>query len=340
MELPLNQAAIIDIFSHLGDRIKSLPPETLESLELNSANENPWFTQENIQLSFDGLQAYLNKDDLSQWAEKLQFASTPKKVGLVMAGNVPLVGFHDMLVVLLSGNVALIKMSSKDSVLMRFVLDELMDIEPSIKTHFEVAERLSGMDAVIATGSDNSARYIEYYFGKYPHVIRKNRSSVAVLTGKESAEELNALGKDIFSYFGLGCRNVSKVYVPDNYKFDPFFEAIEPYGKVVQLHKYTNNYDYNKSILLINGVKHLDNGFLLLQESESLVSPISVLFYEQYTNSEALSARLEQQSGKIQCVVGKGDDYIAFGAAQQPTLWDFADGIDTRNFLNRLANNN
>jgi hypothetical protein len=181
---------------------------------------------------------------------------------------------------------------------------------------------------VIATGSDNTARYFEYYFRTKPHIIRKNRSSIAVLTGNETDDQLIALGKDVFSYFGLGCRNVSKLVVPEGYDFTRPLRLWEVYHDVSNHHKYVNNYDYNKSILLINGTHHFDNGFALLTPNEALVSPISVLYY-------ATSADLA--SDKIQCIVGSGANYIPFGTTQEPTLTDYADNVDTLKFLTGLS---
>lgn len=331
----LNRTEIIETLGELGNRISALTDETREDLALGAANENPWFTADNVEKSLTGAAKLLEKETLNEWAHPYPAAKNPKKIGLVLAGNIPLVGLHDLLAVWVSGHIATIKLSSKDSYLTRFILDNLTDISSSFSHHFELVSKLSGIDAVIATGSDNSARYFEYYFGKYPNVIRKNRSSVAILTGNETADELARLGDDIFTYFGLGCRNVAKIYVPENYKFDPFYEAIEGFSKVAQNHKFNNNYDYNKSVLLVNGVQHLDNGFLLLQNSKDMVSPISVLFYENYTDSSDLELKLESNKDKIQCIVGS--DHVPFGQAQYPTLWDFADGVNTLQFLSEVS---
>jgi hypothetical protein len=226
-----------------------------------------------------------------------------KKVGLILAGNIPLVGFHDVLCVLATGHHALIKASSQDARLVRHVLNMLATIDARFSAKYSFVERLKDFDAVIATGSDNSSRYFEYYFGKVPHIIRKNRNSIAVITGDETTEELNLLGHDIFDYFGLGCRNVSKLLIPQGYDIGTFFRPIETYQPVINHHKYNNNYDYNKSIYLVNSEKHFDNGFLLLKESEALASPLAVLYYEHYDTMADAEKTINANSDKIQCVV-------------------------------------
>ncbi|EHQ29418.1 hypothetical protein [Mucilaginibacter paludis] len=260
------------------------------------------------------------------------------KVGLILAGNIPLVGFHDVLCVLASGNRALIKASSNDARLIKYILNLLVEIAPEFETRFSFVERLANFDAVIATGSNNTSRYFEYYFGKVPNIIRKNRNSVALLTGNETKEQLFMLGHDIFDFFGLGCRNVSKLLVPAGYDFVPFFEAIEPHQPIINHHKYNNNYDYNKSIYLVNGDKHLDNGFLLVKEDERLASPLAVLYFEYYDNLPAAVNRLADLSESIQCIVtheavAVSNQVVDFGKSQQPQLWDYADGVDTMAFL-------
>jgi hypothetical protein len=262
-------------------------------------------------------------------------------VGLILAGNIPMVGFHDVLCVLITGNVALIKASSQDARLIKYVLEMLIEIESSFKDQYYFVERLENFEAIIATGSNNTSRYFEYYFGKVPHIIRKNRNSVALLTGNETKEQLSELGHDIFDYYGLGCRNVSKLMVPKGYNFNFFFESIETYQPIINHHKYNNNYDYNKSIYLVNSDKHFDNGFLLLKEDERLASPLAVLFYEYYDNLDSAQKLLEEQSDKIQCIVSTAplqvqNQVVDFGKSQQPDLWDYADNIDTIEFLQKI----
>jgi hypothetical protein len=241
---------------------------------------------------------------------------------------------------LASGNKALIKLSSQDKLLTPYILNKLVEIEPAFAEQFEFIERLKDFDAVIATGSNNTSRYFDYYFSKVPNIIRKNRNSIAVLNGTESKEELHALGNDIFDYFGLGCRNVSKVFAPKGYKFDTFFESIEDFKSIADHHKYNNNYDYNKSIFLVNMDKHLDNGFLLVKEDERFASPLAVLYYEEYESITALDEKLVEQADQIQCIVSNESlsiETLRFGQSQCPALWDYADGVDTMGFLRGLG---
>jgi len=329
------------IFSTLGQQLCCPDDELLHTIQ-NECHYNAWFTASNAEHAVKSIGQMLNAQDLQTWLSKYEIKPhEPKNIGLVLAGNIPLVGFHDILCVLVSGNTAQIKASSQDSRLVMQVLQRLVAIEPSFAGQFKFTERLANFDAVIATGSNNTSRYFEYYFGKVPHIIRKNRNSVAVLTGKETNEQLHALGHDIFDYFGLGCRNVSKVFVPEGYDFVPFFEAIEPYKNIIHHHKYNNNYDYNKSIYLVNRDKHLDNGFLLVKEDQNMVSPLAVLFFDYYGSTDAVQETLRQQSENIQCIVSidvlnVSNQVVAPGQSQQPALWDYADGVDTMDFLTKL----
>lgn len=327
-------------FSQLGDFfLDKTNDDQIKALTSAARNENAWFTEDNVRLSLENIaKVFLNTQFLERFVAKHQpnEGKTPKKVGIVMAGNIPAVGFHDLLCVVLSGNIALIKLSSSDSVLMKFIINKLFEFSPDFRNFIQIIDRLNDSDALIATGSDNTAKHFEYYFAKKPHIIRRNRSSVAILRGDETRTDLGNLGNDIFQYFGLGCRNVSKLYVPQGYTFDKFYEAIEYWNTICLHHKYNNNYDYNKSILLVNGVKHLDNGFLLLKEDEALVSPISICFWETYNDEAHLNTLIESKADKIQCIVSKDGFYpnsYSFGEAQMPKLDDFADGIDTMEFL-------
>ena len=322
----------IEAFSILGDKISSISSEDLQEYSRRAALENPWFTEDNVGRAFAGIAFMLEKPRLMQWLDNYHLEpEVPKIVGVVMAGNIPMVGFHDLMVVLLSGHFAAVKASSQDSFLINLVIGWLQEIEPRFRKNLEMRERLTEIDAVIATGSDNTSRYFEYYFRHIPHIIRKNRVSVAVLEGNESTEELGALGKDIFWYFGHGCRNISKMLVPVGYDSKTFFESIEHFNYLADHHKYRNNYDYHKSILLVNGTKHLDNGFLLWVPSEQLVSPISVLHVQEYTQEEEVDSFIKTYREKIQCVVGRR--YVPFGQAQRPAPWDYADNVDTVAFL-------
>jgi hypothetical protein len=249
-----------------------------------------------------------------------------------MAGNIPLVGFHDFLSVLISGNRIMAKTSSKDTELIKYISGILCSLNTGFSGLIEFTEdKLSGFDAVIATGSDNSSRYFEYYFGKYPHIIRKNRNSVAVITGDEKDEELRDLGKDVFSYFGLGCRNVSKLYLPAGYRIERILDNWSHNSAIVNHSKYANNYEYNMAVWLVNREKFLDTGYILLREEKNLVSPIATLYYEYYESPEKLSDSLNGLSEKLQCIAGKGHN--RFGTLQSPELWDYSDNIDTLDFL-------
>lgn len=322
----------ITAFSALGDKIRAATDSILENHFQIARNENSWFTSDNVKRALDGIAFMLSKDKLDHWVTPYSLnAEVPRIVGIVMAGNIPLVGFHDLLAVLLSGHFAAIKTSKQDHHLPTTITDWLIDIEPRFKKNLAFRDRLNNVDAVIATGSDNTSRYFEYYFRKIPNVIRKNRSSLAIIDGSESDAELKELGKDLFWYYGLGCRNVSKLLVPSDYDPKQFFEAIEEYNYVGDHHKYRNNYDYHKSILLVNGVKHLDNGFLLWVPSEELVSALSVLHFQEYSDPQETQNYINLNREKIQCIISR--KHIPFGHAQNPEPWDYADNVDTLAFL-------
>lgn len=326
-------------FAQLGSYIQSNPAE-LQSKIQETHLMNPWFTIDNIQFALDAIaKEFLDHSKLEYFVSRYTLQESVKRVGLVMAGNIPLVGFHDLLCTLLSGNKALIKLSAKDSILIPFLIEKLTEIDPTIKDKVEILNQLKNFDAVIATGSNNSARYFEYYFGKYPHIIRKNRVSVGVLTGSESKKQLQQFGEDIFRYFGLGCRNVAKLYVPKGYDFKELFEALETYNWVTQFDKYMNNFDYQTALLLLNQTQHLQNGFLLLKEDIRLHSPISMLFYQEYNDERDVKQQLNMHASAIQCVVSSNQtiaNALPLGESQKPSLADFADDIDTMNFLTKL----
>ena len=308
-----------------------------------AGHQNGWFTKENILFALAGWSELLTEKKLSAWLSNYNLnQNQPKTVAIIMAGNIPLVGFHDFLSVLITGNSVLGKLSSNDKVLLPLISKYLISIEPSLKDSIVFTEeKLNSFDAVIATGSNNTARYFEHYFGKGPHIIRKNRNSVAILSGDETIEELTALGEDIFRYYGLGCRSVSKLFVPKGYDFDTFFKAIYKYNPIINRAKYANNYDYNKAVYLMSEFKLLENGFLILKEDESYSSPIASLFYEQYDAVKQLKEKLKKDTDKIQCIVGNMGikNEIAFGATQRPSLSDYADGIDTVDFLLKTSQN-
>lgn len=296
---------------------------------------NGWFDIENQLFAISSWAKALTQTNLEKWLSKYEIKdnSQAKKIGIITAGNIPMVGFHDILTVMMSGNKAQIKLSSNDSVLIPYVLGFLADIEPQFKNQFEIVEKLQGFDAVIATGSDNTARYFEAYFKDVPHLIRKNRTSIAVLSGNETEAELRGLAQDILQYYGLGCRNVTKLYVPKGYDLDLVFKPIFEWKNVINHHKYANNYDYHKAIYLMKDVDLLENGFLLMKEDEALFSPISTVFYETYEDKNQVLENLKTLEDKIQCIVGHSENQIPFGKAQAPELWDYADNVDSFDWL-------
>jgi hypothetical protein len=305
-----------------------------------SQSHNGWYTPEQVYFSIQSWADALTEDNLGKWLSNYNLGDVkPKNVALILAGNIPLVGFHDFLSVLITGHNVLVKTSSNDQHLLPFLANYLVAFEADLKNKITFVEgKLENFDAVIATGSNNTARYFEYYFKDKPSIIRKNRNSIAVLNGEETKEQLTALGEDIFRYFGLGCRNVSKLFVPKNYSFVPFFEAIFEYQDVIHYEKYANNYDYNKAVFLMSNFKLLDNGFLTLKEDSSYGSPITSAFYEYYESLDQLQERLENENDQIQCIVSNNlvKESIAFGTTQKPKLWDYADNVDTVLFLKNL----
>jgi len=301
---------------------------------------NGWFTNENIIYALEGWSNTLNNNIISEWLERYNFNHiNEKKVAIIMAGNIPLVGFHDFLSVLISGHEVLVKQSSNDKHLLLFLAKYLEHVEPQFKGKITFTDgKLEHFDAVIATGSDNTARYFEYYFKNKPAIIRKNRNSVAILNGNESEAQLEALSEDIFRYYGLGCRNVSKLFVPKNYNFEAFFKGVFHWNSIINGAKYANNYDYNKAVYLMSEFDILENGFLMIKEDASFASPIATMFYEYYSDETELKAKIEKNKNNIQCIVGQGIDSneIAFGKTQQPNLWDYADDVDTIAFLLKI----
>ncbi len=309
----------------------------LDQAVVSAGQKNPWFTREQVEYALITWGDLLTLNNLNKWLSSYNLTQTNNRtVAIVMAGNIPLVGFHDFLCTIITGNKALIKSSSNDTVLLPMISLYLKDIEPGLSSQIEFTEgRLTDFDAVIATGSNNTARYFEHYFGKKPNIIRRNRNSIAILSGEESDLELKSLGEDIFRYYGLGCRNVSKLYVPEGYKFNRFFESIESYNYLNNQHKYVNNYDYNKAVYLMSEFSFLDNGFFILKEDKTYASPIATVFYEFYSDLQSLTDKLQQDSEQLQCIIGSPalSNTIPFGSAQLPTLKDYADGIDTVEFL-------
>lgn len=329
----MNLQQRIDLLVRLGEYIKS-DNNFWQQTKEKASRENGWFIPEFIELSTDNIaSSFLQKDKLETWCKTYQLPHenpSPKKVGIVMAGNIPLVGFHDMLCVFITGHIACIKLSSKDQVLLKHLVEIMASWNEEVRSLIIFSEMLKGCDAYIATGSNNSAGHFEYYFGKYANIIRRNRTSVAVLTGKETTDELEKLADDVYLYFGLGCRNVTKIFVPENYDFIKLLTVFKKYNYLADHHKYKNNYDYNLAILLLNKKVYMSTESVLLAEESSVFSPISQLNYEYYANETDLAESLKQNDS-LQCIVGK--NFTPFGQAQNPSLTDFADGIDTIRFL-------
>ena len=303
-------------------------------------NYNGWFTKDNVLFAIEQWSNLLNYSNINTWLQKYSFKkNNSKTVAIIMAGNIPFVGFHDFISVLVSGHNVLIKQSSNDKNFLPLLVRYLETIDPSYKNTIRFTDgKLEDFDAVIATGSNNTSRYFEYYFKGKPSIIRKNRNSVAVLTGNETKEQMAALSEDIFRYYGLGCRNVSKLFVPKNYDFDKFFNAIYKWHPIIEEIKYANNYDYNKAVYLMSEFEMLENGFLMLKEDSSYGSPIATLFYEYYETVESIKQKLEQDKEQIQCIVSDGlfSNEVKFGHTQKPELWDYADDVDTVDFLLKI----
>ena len=316
----------------------------IEKIIVSQKIYNQWFTAENVTLALKSWSKLLNVNNINNWLDpyKELFIENKKavNVGVILAGNIPLVGMHDFVSVLISGNNFIGKLSSKDDQLLKLISSILCDIEPNFSSSISFSEnQLTNFDAIIATGSNNSARYFEYYFGKYPCIIRKNRNSIAVLFGDESKEDLVNLSDDIFQYFGMGCRNVSKIYVPENYNFDDFFLAMDHWNYLYQHNKYANNYDYHKSVYQMNRIGFFDNGFMLLKNDRQIYSPLSVIFYEYYSVITKLAAEINENINEIQCIVAKNNNFentVSFGKSQSPNLWNYADNVDTMKFLLKL----
>ncbi|RYY49169.1 MAG: acyl-CoA reductase [Chitinophagaceae bacterium] len=328
----MNLQGRIDLMSRLGSYLLEDDAEWLQAKQ-QAYQKNGWFTPDFIDLACRNIaNNFLDKSKLTAWARHYQpddnIAS--KNVGIVMAGNIPLVGFHDFLAVFISGHHQTIKLSSKDDVLLRHFVKKLREWEPAFESRLTISELLKGCDAYIATGSNNSSRYFEQYFSKVPHIIRRNRTSAAVLSGNETADDLDKLSDDIHQYFGLGCRNVSKLFVPREYDFIPLIRSFDKYAFFADHHKYKNNYDYQFSLILLNNIYYMTNGATLLTENEALFSPISQLYFEYYDNKAELLSKMESNND-LQCVVA--DEKTTFGSAQTPGLFSYADGVDTMQFL-------
>lgn len=333
----MNLAERIQLLAKLGSYINENSREW-KAVKEKAYIANRWFLPEFIDLSSENIaNSYLTEKALKKWVAQYpglkEDNAGAKTIGVVMAGNIPLVGFHDLLSVLISGNRVLVKPSSKDEVLIKHLTNKLAEWAPELNEWIAYAELLKNCDAYIATGSNSTANYFGYYFSKYPHIIRKNRTSVAILTGEETPEQLNALARDVFDYFGMGCRNITKIYVPADYDFLPLIEAFKKFDYLADHHKYKNNYDYNLALHILNNKAYMSTAALLLVEDENIFSPVSQLNYEFYNDAVTVIKKLEKNDS-VQCIVGK--NFIPFGNAQRPALNDYADGVDTMAWLAEL----
>lgn len=335
----LTQQNVIDAISKLAQWCNP-PNDVLTAAIVKTYTYNNWLTKANYLQAINNWLPMLSNDNLATFCKPYQYSSNPQKVGIIMAGNIPLVGFHDLLCVLLSGNSAVIKPSSDDKYVIPLLINQLVEIEPKLKARVEITERLDSIDAVIATGSNNSFRYFEYYFRAIPSVLRKNRKSLAVINGSETEEELDLLADDVFSYFGLGCRNVSLIFVPTGFDFTIVLDRFMRFSEHGNHNKYANNYTYHRAMLLMNNAAHLDTGFALFQEKRDVNAPLSIVYYTFYQHADEVLNFIKQEEENIQCIVGKkfNPNFISFGDAQKPDLQDFADDVDTMLFLNNLHN--
>jgi hypothetical protein len=329
----------IDLLSRLGAHLEG-EDEYLRAVMHRSEYHNPWFTRDNQERAVQAIaRHFLRREALEAWAARYPLSpdDTGKTVGVVMAGNIPLVGFHDWLCAFMAGHRTQVKLSEKDAYLFPYLIKLLQRWEPAISERVDIAERLKGYDAVIATGSNNSARYFEAYFGGKPNIIRRNRNGVAVLSGKETGEELLALGDDVLSFYGLGCRNIAKIYVPEGYDFDPLLEALHEYRRIVLNNKYKHNFDYNYALFIMNKIPFKANGCILIKEDASLASRIACLHYEYYASLSQTEDDLRAREEEVQCIMAQPGllslPTVRFGAAQTPSLDDYADGVDTMRFL-------
>lgn len=345
----MNHQQRTDAFLQLGKVLEEVAAGRLstswDETIIRAGEQNKWFTDENVRLALRGISRMLTREKLDRWLAPygdIPEQTEPKSVGIIMAGNIPLVGFHDLLTVLITGNKAVVKTSSQDDLLPRKLVETLVSIDPHFADLVTFTEgRMSGFSHIIATGSTNSSRYFDYYFSRYPSIIRRNRNSVAVITGNETDEELRALGKDIFRFFGLGCRNVSKLYVHVSVEVADLLRHFEGWKHIIEHNKYCNNYEYHKAIYLVERMKHLDTGFLLVREDAALSCPVGVLHYETFTDMEGVKRALIRDADATQCVVATTSSSIpqavAFGRSQEPEVWEYADDADTVAFLMKNA---
>lgn len=323
----------IELAARLGEWMKDSDSPEWKVIKKRACEQNSWFVEDFIDYRLNQIaKQLLDEDKLRKWVNYYHLDDNieKKQVGMIMAGNIPLVGFHDLLCTFISGHRALIRFSSKDEVLLSAILTQLKEWNPGVSAILSTADMLKGCDAYVATGSNNTSRYFEYYFGKYPSIIRKNKTSVAILSGEEKKEELEGLADDICLYFGLGCRNVTQIFVPMHYDFVPLLQSFKKYDYFKDHNRFKNNYDYNLALLIMNNRKYMSNEMMVLVESDALFSPVSELYYSCYNSREEIEKDLAANEN-IQCIAGKG--YLDFGTAQSSGLYDYADSKDTMQFL-------
>jgi hypothetical protein len=331
----INRTQLIAAFVNLGDSFRA-DNEKLNAAINRTYYENNWLTEESYWQALLHWKSTLTTANLENFIAPYKIAKTPKNIGVIMAGNIPMVGFHDLLCTLLSGHIAIVKPSSDDKYVMLYIINYLSAIK-GLQDRVQVVERLEGLDGVIATGSNNSFRYFEHYFKNIPHLLRKNRKSMAVLSGQETSEELELLANDVFKHYGLGCRNVSFIYLPKSMNITRILDHFMGYKHLENHNKYANNYTYHRAILLMNGEQHLDTGFILPKERLDLLAPLACINYAYYQSKEDVKRFIEKNTEEIQCVVGNYSelDTIPYGKSQEPDLQDFADNINTLKFLSQ-----
>jgi len=314
--------------------------EAFETMVIGAGQQNPWFTEKEIDRSIEAILAgYLDETSLVKWLMRypVQDCNPHQSIGIVAAGNIPLVVFHDILCAFASGCHACIKLSEKDQVLPSRWLDRVKELSPN-HFSFERVTTMPAVDKYIITGSSLALDHYHKYLKGKPAILRGHRNSIAVLNGSESDEALCRLGEDVFSYYGLGCRSVTKLYLPLHFDIRKLIETWESkYSYLTDLNVYYRNYEYQKAIKLVNRIPFLDGGFALFEISHSIAPAISTVYYEYYNDLDDLHFKLEDHKGKIQCVCSDLvlDGWVthAFGSAQTPCLWEYQDDLDTMEFL-------
>lgn len=336
----ISQKDLISAFCHLSTILEDKNQDLINVINQSYANNN-WLTSDNYWKSINHWKGSLTQDKIQEFISDYPIAPKPQTIGIIMAGNIPMVGFHDLLCVLLMGHTAQVKYSSDDPYVIEYLINCLKSYNPKLNNRIVVTERLQSIDAVIATGSNNSFRYFESYFKHLPRLLRKNRKSIAILDGSETEKEYELLAHDILTYFGLGCRNVSQLFIPNGRPIEKILDCMMDYSHLINHNKYANNYTYHKALLLMNSEQHLDTGFLLPKRRRDLLSPLACIHYDFYESIDEIDDFISKNKEDIQCIVGNysSTDVIPFGKAQYPDLKDFADNKNTLEFLSTLNTN-